>query len=57
MPTVSDVLKDPAASTWIKNAIRSALDRDCVDAANDAETLSAILSARCKAIHSQENRS
>jgi hypothetical protein len=47
---VSDVLKDPCASTWLKNAIRTALDRDLVDAANDAEYLAVILKARARAM-------
>ena len=34
---IEQVLGDPAASFWLKDALRSALDRDPVDAANDAE--------------------
>jgi len=36
---VEQVLSDPAASFWLKDALRSALARDPVDAANDAEVL------------------
>jgi hypothetical protein len=41
------ILGDPAASFWIKEALRSALARDPVDAANDAEVLAELLSSRC----------
>ena len=37
------ILDDPCASFWIKNALRSALERDPVDALNDAEVLVNIL--------------
>jgi hypothetical protein len=37
------VLDSPATSFWLKNALRSAITRDCVDAANDAEILYALL--------------
>ena len=33
-PTIPEVLADPAASYWLKDALRSALKRDPVDAAN-----------------------
>lgn len=44
------VLEDPAASFWLKAAIRSALARDPVDAANDAEVLYRLLARRCNEI-------
>ena len=44
------VLADPAASFWLKDALRSALDRDPVDAANDAEVLAQLLEQRCQEI-------
>jgi hypothetical protein len=37
------ILNDPAASFWLKDALRSALERDPVDAVADAETLAAAL--------------
>lgn len=37
------ILNDPCASFWIKNALRSALERDSVVALNDAELLADIL--------------
>ena len=43
---VGAVLADPAASQWLKTALRRALTRDPVDAANDAETLAALLCDR-----------
>ena len=44
---VEQVLSDPAASFWLKDALRSALARDPVDAANDAEVLFRLLDERC----------
>ncbi len=37
------VLKDPAASHWLKQSLESALQRDPVDALNDAECLCRLL--------------
>jgi len=48
--TIGLVLADPAASYWIKDALRSALDRDPVDAVNDAEVLAKILKHKVKNI-------
>lgn len=45
--TIAMVLGDPCASYWLKDALRSALARDPVDAANDAECLAALLKALC----------
>lgn len=50
---VEQVLSDPAASFWLKDTLRSALDRDPVDAANDAEALFRLLDERCHNILSQ----
>ena len=44
--TIDRILHDPAASRWLKDALQSALTRDCVDAANDAEALATVLAAR-----------
>lgn len=46
-PDVQQILRDPAASFWIKQALQTALQRDPVDAANDAEVLAKVLSHRC----------
>lgn len=43
LPTLQQVLASPTTSYWLKNALRSAVVRDCVDAANDAEILYALL--------------
>jgi hypothetical protein len=50
MLNISFVLSDPAASFWLKDALRSALGRDPVDAANDAEVLAELLEERCQEI-------
>lgn len=42
-PTIQEVLNDPSASYWLKNALTRALKRDCIDAAADADLLSALL--------------
>lgn len=48
--TIEGILADPAASFWLKAALRSALSRDPVDAANDAEILAQLLQHRCQSI-------
>jgi hypothetical protein len=48
LPTIEEVLRDPSASFWLKAALRSALGRDPVDAANDAEVLARLLDRRCR---------
>jgi 3'-phosphoadenosine 5'-phosphosulfate (PAPS) 3'-phosphatase len=50
LPSTEQVLADPAASSWIKQALQSALSRDPVDAANDAEVLAGLLDTRCQKI-------
>jgi hypothetical protein len=50
---VEQVLSDPAASFWLKDALRAALARDPVDAANDAEILFRLLDERLHKILSQ----
>jgi hypothetical protein len=47
LPSIDEVLVDPAASLWLKSALRSALSRDPVDAANDSEILARLLGLRC----------
>jgi hypothetical protein len=42
-PRIEDVLHDPAASFWLKAALRTALERAQVDAANDAEVLARVI--------------
>jgi len=50
LPTIDQILGDPAASFWIKAALRSALSRDPVDAANDADLLAQVLELQCRSI-------
>ena len=45
-----EILADPAASSWLKDALRSALERDPVDALNDALALAGTLEARLRAV-------
>jgi hypothetical protein len=45
---VEDVFKDPAASTWLREALRTAVERDPIDALNDALALAEILEARLR---------
>jgi hypothetical protein len=44
------VIDSTSASDWLRQALATALQRDCVDAANDAEQLSDLLSRRCSAL-------
>jgi hypothetical protein len=45
---VSDILQDPSASDWLKAALRTALERDPVDALNDALALAGALEERLR---------
>jgi hypothetical protein len=47
---IERVLADPAASSWLKEALSSALDRDPVDATNEAEVLAQLLDRGCQEI-------
>lgn len=44
--SAEEVLSDPSASYWLKAAVRACLDRDPVDAANDAAVLAELMQAR-----------
>jgi len=44
-PRPEDLLHDPASSRWVIEALRSALVRDPVDAANDAALVAQALDA------------
>jgi hypothetical protein len=50
LPPIEEILGDRAASFWLKAALRSALSRDPVDAANDADVLARLLERRCRII-------
>jgi hypothetical protein len=39
----AQILSDPSASYWLKDALKAALNRDAVDALRDAETLALAL--------------
>jgi hypothetical protein len=54
LPTIDEVLADPAVSFWLKTALRSALCRDPVDAARDSEILAQLLGQRCDALLSAD---
>ena len=43
---IKQILSSPCASYWLKNALNSALNRDSVDAALDAQLLADLLKTR-----------
>lgn len=43
---IRKICDDPSLSYWLKNALRTALERDPVDAANDAGLLALVLDKR-----------
>lgn len=47
---IAKALQSPCTSDWLKNALRSLAERDCVDAASDAATLYALIEARTHAL-------
>jgi hypothetical protein len=47
------ILREPGTSQWIKDALSAALDRDPVDAVNDAELLAIVLRHRAEVIQSE----
>lgn len=47
---ISQVISDPTASSWLRVSLQTALARDPMDAATDAEHLAALLSRRNDAI-------
>jgi hypothetical protein len=49
-PTPDEILASPSTSYWLKDALKSALNRDCVDASKDAELLALVLSERAQDI-------
>ena len=48
--SITAALTDPAASDWLKVAIRALLGRDPIDAANDADYLAHLFTGRAKAL-------
>jgi hypothetical protein len=49
-PTVEGVMSNESASDWLKAALRTALERDPVDALNDALALAAALEGRLRSV-------
>lgn len=45
-PSVEQIINDPATSFWLKKALIEAVERDPLDALNDAVVLSRILQDR-----------
>ena len=45
-----EILQDPSASDWLKGALRTAIERDPVDALNDALVLAGALEARLRVV-------
>lgn len=51
------ILNDPTASNWLKDALSTAMQRDIVDAVNDAEALTRVLKTELNNIEREnENR-
>ena len=46
LPSIDDVLASPGVSDWAKRTLRSALQRDPVDAVNEADLIRRLLAAR-----------
>ena len=49
-PGVDEVLGDPAASNWLKSALRESLERDSVNALNDGLALAGTLGQRLRQV-------
>jgi len=49
-PAVEELMSDDSASDWLKAALRTALERDPVDALNDALALAAALEGRLRSV-------
>jgi hypothetical protein len=47
--TVTQVMQDQSASQWLKTSLHTALERDPVDALNDALVLAGLLEDRLRA--------
>ncbi|QMI49934.1 hypothetical protein [Burkholderia sp. MBR-1] len=56
MTPIEQVIRDPSASDWLKRALESALQRDPIDAANDAEILAELLRSRGDAMVAELRR-
>lgn len=49
-PTVEEILTNKASSSWIRIALESSLERDPIDALNDALALVAALDAHLRRV-------
>ena len=49
-PSVEGVMSDESASDWLRAALRTALERDPVDALNDALAHAAALEGRLRSV-------
>ena len=45
---IDALLANPAVSDWLKSAIKALLQRDAIDAANDAKILAQIMDERAR---------
>ena len=50
LPSIDEVLADPAASFWLKTTLRSAMCRDPINDAHDSEILARLLEERCNEV-------
>jgi hypothetical protein len=51
LPTIEQIVADPAASYWLKDALKQAVTRDPLDALHDAITLTTILRRNVDALN------
>ncbi len=56
LPTIEQLLGAFGVSNWLKSALASAVNRDAVDAAQDAELLHLVLAARASALINGHSR-
>jgi hypothetical protein len=54
-PSVQHVLSDPAASQWLKAALRDSMERDPADALNDVLALAGVLEERLRQVMGLED--
>jgi hypothetical protein len=54
--TPKEILEDPGISSWLKNAIKTAYERDPVDALHDARRLLRMLGERYTQIVNRAKR-
>lgn len=53
--SVKQVLSDPAASHWLKAALRDSMERDPADALNDVLALASVLEERLRQVMGLED--